>query len=62
MRLEDRRLTLEAKDRAVNERDVVPDGGVVDEVARGKVSAPSTITSQPSARIRSMFSEVSSSL
>ena len=37
MRLEHRHLALEAVDRAVDEGDVVPDGRVVDEVARGEV-------------------------
>src|SRR5579884_3116546 len=36
-RLEDRHLALEAVDRAVHDRDVVPDGRVVDEVARREV-------------------------
>src|SRR5262245_41583699 len=35
--LEDRDLTLEAVDRAVDDRDVVPDRGVVHEVARREV-------------------------
>ena len=34
---EDRRLALEAEDRAVDDRDPVPDGGVVHEVARREV-------------------------
>ena len=37
VRMEDRDLALEAVDRAVDDRDVVPDRGVVDEVARGEV-------------------------
>ena len=36
-RVEDRDLALEAVDRAVHDGDAVPDGGVVDEVARGEV-------------------------
>ena len=35
--LEDRDLALEAVDRAVDDRDAVPDGGVVHEVARREV-------------------------
>ena len=36
-RVEDGDLALEAVDRAVHDRDAVPDGGVVDEVARREV-------------------------
>ena len=36
-RLEDRHLALEPVDRAVDDRDVVPDGRVVEQVARGEV-------------------------
>ena len=40
LRLEDRRLALEAEDRAVDDRDAVPHGGVVQEVAGGEVVGP----------------------